>query len=49
MQHSETALMEVILKAVQDIPDTTEAHEFLDKIKPKVGIFILCPKLSIWF
>ena len=28
--------MEVIIKAVDDIKDPTEAHEFLDKFQPKV-------------
>ena len=30
------SLMEVIIKAVDDIKDPTEAHEFLDKFQPKV-------------
>ena len=30
------SLMEVIIKAVDDIKEPTEAHEFLDKFQPKV-------------
>ena len=31
------SLMEVIIKAVNDIQDVKAAHEFLEKFKPKVS------------
>ena len=34
------SLMEVIIKAVDDISDPAQAHEFLDKFNPKVSFYL---------